>query len=281
MRGDDLTGKVALVAGAVRKPGIGRATILRLAEMGAAVVCADSVADETDIDPRGDTIKVSANDLRAVVAEVEAAGGRAVAVNLDQSDRESIDNAVRRAVMEFGRLDILCHLGGGTSPERDRPIMELTDGAWDDTVALILTSVFLLNRAAARQMITQGDGGAIVNLGSFAGVRLADGPPAFSALKAGAEAFTKMLARELAPHRIRVNMVHPLGVDAGDGVKNPGLARAAEKAGRSVEQWMRDMIPLGRFQSADETAAVVAFLCSDAASFTSGQAISVAGGATP
>jgi NAD(P)-dependent dehydrogenase (short-subunit alcohol dehydrogenase family) len=90
-----------------------------------------------------------------------------------------------------------------------------------------------------------------------------------------------MLARELAPHRIRVNMVHPLGVDAGDGVKNPGLARAAEKAGRSVEQWMRDMIPFGRFQAADETAAVVAFLCSDAASFTSGQAISVAGGATP
>ena len=183
--------------------------------------------------------------------------------------------------MEYGRLDILCHLGGGTSPERDRPIMELTDEAWDDTVALILTSVFLLNRAAARQMITQGDGGAIVNLGSFAGVRLADGPPSFSALKAGAEAFTKMLARELAPHRIRVNMVHPLGVDAGDGVKNPGLARAAEKAGRSVDQWMRDMIPFGRFQSADETAAVVAFLCSDAASFTSGQAISVAGGATP
>ena len=92
-----------------------------------------------------------------------------VVVNLDQSDRESIDNSVRRAVMEFGRLDILCHLGGGTSPERDRPIMELTDGAWDDTVALILTSVFLLNRAAFWQMITQGDGGAIVNLGSFRG----------------------------------------------------------------------------------------------------------------
>jgi NAD(P)-dependent dehydrogenase (short-subunit alcohol dehydrogenase family) len=281
MRGDDLTGRVALVTGAVRKPGIGRATILRLAEMGAAVVCADSIADETDIDPRGDTIKVSAADLRAVVAEVEGLGGRAVAVNLDQTDRESVDNAVRRAAMEFGRLDILCHLGGGTSPERDRPIMELADSSWDETVAVILTSVFLLNRAAARQMITQGGGGSIVNLGSFAGVRLADGPPAFSALKAGAEAFTKMLARELAPHAIRVNMVHPLGVDAGDGVKNPGLARAAEKAGRSVDQWMRDMIPFGRFQSADETAALIAFLCSDAASFTSGQAISVAGGATP
>jgi NAD(P)-dependent dehydrogenase (short-subunit alcohol dehydrogenase family) len=130
MRGDDLTGKVALVAGAVRKPGIGRATILRLAEMGAAVVCADSVADETEIDPRGDTIKVSAQRLaRRRRGGRSARAAAPVAVNLDQSDRESIDNAVRRAVMEFGRLDILCHLGGGTSPERDRPIMELTDGA--------------------------------------------------------------------------------------------------------------------------------------------------------
>ena len=65
MRGDDLTGKVALVAGAMHKPGIGRATILRLAEMGAAVVCADSVANENEIDPRGDTTKVSAAELRA------------------------------------------------------------------------------------------------------------------------------------------------------------------------------------------------------------------------
>jgi NAD(P)-dependent dehydrogenase (short-subunit alcohol dehydrogenase family) len=281
MRGDDLTGRVALVTGAVRKPGIGRATALRLADMGAAVVCADSVAAESEIDPRGDTIKISAAELRALVAEIEASGGRAVAVNIDQTDRESCDNAVRRAVMEYGRLDILCHLGGGTSPERDRPIMELTDHAWSETVALILSSVYLLNRAAARQMIGQGDGGSIVNLGSFAGVRLADGPPAFSALKAGAEAFTKMLARELAPQRIRVNMVHPLGVDTGDGIKNPGLARAAERAGRSPEAWMHDMIPMGRFQAADETAAVIAFLCCDAASFTSGQAISVAGGATP
>jgi NAD(P)-dependent dehydrogenase (short-subunit alcohol dehydrogenase family) len=159
--------------------------------------------------------------------------------------------------------------------------MDLDDGAWEQTLDRILTSVFLVTRAAAQQMIRQGEGGAIVNLGSFAAVRLGPGPPAFSTAKAGAEVLTKLFARELAPHSIRVNMVHPLGVDPGDASKNPGLARAAEQAGRSVEQWMRDQIPFGRFQTPDETAAVIAFLCTPEASFTSGQAISVAGAATP
>lgn len=281
MRGDDLTGKVALVIGAARKPFMGRATAIRLAEMGADVACADNVVPDDRVDPLGDTTKVTESALAAVVAEVEARGRRAVAVAIDQTDRASVDAAIERTVADLGRLDILCHLGGGTSPERDRPLLELDDASWHETVAVNLDSVWFTNLAAARRMIHQGDGGAIVNLGSFAGVRLASGPPAFSAVKAGAEAFTKLLAHELAPHRIRVNMVHPLGVDAGGGAQNPGLARAAEKTGKSVEQWLFDLTPAGRFQSPDETAAVIAFLCSPAASFTSGQAVSVAGGATP
>jgi meso-butanediol dehydrogenase/(S,S)-butanediol dehydrogenase/diacetyl reductase len=277
----DLTGKVALVTGSVRKPGIGTATIRRLASMGASIVCGDSVAaDETEETLR-DTSVVPASLLHALASELEAAGTRAVAVDIDTADPASIDRAITRASMEFGRLDIVCHLGGGTSPARDRPLMELDDVAWDETISRMLTSVFLLTRAAAAQMIRQGEGGAIVNLGSYAAVRLGMGPPAFSAAKAGAEALTKLFARELAPHAIRVNMVHPLGVDPGDAAKNPGLARAAETAGRSVDEWMRDQIPFGRFQTPDETAAMIAFLCSPAASFTSGQAISVAGGATP
>jgi NAD(P)-dependent dehydrogenase (short-subunit alcohol dehydrogenase family) len=276
-----LDGKVALVTGAVRKPGIGRATIHRLAAMGAAVVCCDQVAPEGSNAAARDTAVVPAELLRDLVDELTAGGARAIAVDLDIADPSSIERAITRTVMEFGRLDICCHLGGGTSPDRDAPLMDLGDDAWDVTTARIYTSVFLINRAAAAQMIRQGDGGAIVNLGSFAGVRLGSGPPAFSAAKAGAEALTKLFAVELAPHAIRVNMVHPLCVDPGDAANNPGLARAAEKAGRTVDQWMRDMVPFGRFQTPDETAAVVAFLCSPDASFTSGQAISVAGAATP
>jgi meso-butanediol dehydrogenase/(S,S)-butanediol dehydrogenase/diacetyl reductase len=275
-----LAGKVALVTGAVRKPGIGRATIERLAAMGAAVVCCDQVAP--DDEAARDTAVVPASLLQGLVDDLAARGARAVAVDLDIADRASIERAVTRAVMEFGRLDICCHLGGGTSPERDLPLMEIDDEAWAVTMDRILTSVFLLNRAVAGQMIRQGDGGAIVNLGSFAAVRLGPGPPAFSTAKAGAEVLTKLFARELAPHGIRVNMVHPLGVNPeGAAANNPGLARAAAQAGRSVDEWMRDQIPFGRFQTPDETAAVVAFLCTPDASFTSGQAISVAGAATP
>jgi NAD(P)-dependent dehydrogenase (short-subunit alcohol dehydrogenase family) len=275
-----LEGKVALVTGAVRKPGIGRATIKRLAAMGAAVVCCDHVAP--DDEAARDTAVVPVSLLSGLVAELTAAGARAVAVDVDVADRASVERAVIRAVMEFGRLDICCHLGGGTSPERDLPLMELDDTAWDTTIARILTSVFLVNRAAAAQMIRQGGGGSIVNLGSFAAVRLGPGPPAFSTAKAGAEALTKLFARELAAHEIRVNIVHPLGVNPeGAAENNPGLARAAAQAGRSVEEWMRDQIPFGRFQTPDETAAVVAFLCTPDAGFTSGQAISVAGAATP
>jgi NAD(P)-dependent dehydrogenase (short-subunit alcohol dehydrogenase family) len=278
--GKALDGKVALVTGAVRKPGIGRATIRRLAAMGAAVVCCDQVAP--DDEAARDTAVVPASLLQGLVDELAADGARAIAADVDIADRASIERAVTRAVMEFGRLDICCHLGGGTSPDRDLPLMELDDEAWDVTMARILSSVFLVNRAAAAQMIRQGDGGALVNLGSFAAVRLGPGPPAFSAAKAGAEALTKLFARELAPHAIRVNMVHPLGVNPeGAAEKKPGLARAAAQAGRTVEEWMRDQIPFGRFQSPDETAAVVAFLCTPEASFTSGQAISVAGAATP
>jgi NAD(P)-dependent dehydrogenase (short-subunit alcohol dehydrogenase family) len=274
-----LAGKVALVTGAVRKPGIGTATIRRLAAMGAAVVCGDHLAPD-DVAAR-DTSVVPASLLQSLVDELTATGVRAVAVDVDVADVASIERAVNRAVMEFGRLDICCHLGGGTSPARDRPLMELDDDAWTETTERIYSSVFYVDRAAAAQMIRQGEGGAIVNLGSFAAVRLGPGPPAFSAAKAGGEALTKLFARELAPHAIRVNMVHPLGVDPGDAANNPGLARAAAQAGRTVDEWMRDQIPFGRFQSPDETAAVVAFLCTPDAGFTSGQAISVAGAATP
>lgn len=127
-------------------------------------------------------------------------------------------------------------------------------------------------------MVSQGDGGSIVNLGSFSSVRIGQGAPAFTVAKAACSALTKALAAELAPHQIRVNVVHPLGVQAEEGV-SPGVLRVAVASGLSLEDWMRREIPFGRFQTPDETAAVIAFLCTPDGSFVSGQEIAVSGAA--
>jgi NAD(P)-dependent dehydrogenase (short-subunit alcohol dehydrogenase family) len=272
-----LEGKVALVSGAVRPPLIGTATIWRLGALGAAIICADDVTRTPRTDG-GDTAKSQANDLDDLVDELRDAGHRVAAVALDAGDATSAESAVEAAVAEFGRLDICCCLGGGTSASRDGALLDIEIEGWRSALEVNLTSTWLLDRAAARQMIRQGQGGAIVNLGSFAAVRIGQGAPAFTIAKAGAAALTKALAVELAPYDIRVNMVHPLGVQSGTGV-SPGLRRVAEAAGLSVEDWMHREIPLGRFQTPDETAAIIAFLCTPDARFISGQEIAVSGGA--
>ena len=134
-------------------------------------------------------------------------------------------------------------------------------------------------RACARRMIEQGDGGAIVSLSSSAGVAGEAGFGAFSAARAGVIRLTEALATELAPHRIRANAVCPLGVSPDAGGGNPGLEHGVARRAGGLDEWVHATIPLGRMQSPDETAAVIVFLASDAASFVSGQAVTVAGAA--
>ena len=274
---NDFAGKVAWVAGAARRPGIGRAAAVQLAQRGADVACVDIVTP-TPVDD--ESYWVSREALDATAAAVEGAGRRVLTQAVELTDPDAVEDSVAATVDAFGRVDVCCNLSGGTGPALGNgSLLKLDPASWAAALDANLTTVWLGARACARHMVEQGDGGAIVSLSSSAGVVGEPGFGAFSAARGGVLRLTEVLATELAPHAIRANAVCPLGVSPAAGGGNPGLERGTAARRGTLDDWVRATIPLGRMQTPDETAAVIVFLASDAASFVSGQAITVAGGA--
>ena len=246
----DLTGKVALVTGA--SSGIGAATATIFAELGARVA-----------------IGYNGNQKGAelVRRQIVAAGGEAIICHADVAQEAGIKSLIEQEVSALGPIDILVN-NAGSLLER-LPILTLTDERWDAVMDLNLKSAVLCSQAVAASMIERKRG-AIVNIGSIAG-RNGGGPGAgpYAAAKGGLMVFAKSLAKELAPHGIRVNCVSPGVIDTPfhETFSTPEMMRNFAKA-----------IPLGRVGTPAECAKVIAFLASDAAAYIVGESIEVNGG---
>ena len=260
--------RVALVTGGAS--GMGRETSVRLAREGAAVV----VAGLPD-DARG----------AETIAMIEAEGGRAVYVGADVSREADCDAMAQAAVDEFGRLDYCVaaagvlharYVSGELAPEDvnpDRSEGHLTDKPlefWERVLAVNLTGVMLTNRAVAKRLIAQGEGGAIVNISSGAAKIPMRGSAEYSVSKAGVWMLTRCLALELAPHGIRVNTVAP-------GVIDTPMALAVS-SDESRRQQLERTIPLGRLGEAEDIAEASLFLLSAQSDYMTGQIIHPDGG---
>lgn len=265
----ELRGKTAIVTGAGRLRSIGRPIALELARQGVNVVLTGTGRPPDRYPP--DEQAVGWRDIDSVADEVRAAGAEALALVSDVSDPEAVEELVRRAVAQFGRLDIIVNNAGAARGEDRVPVVDLAVETWRKVIDVNLTGTFLAARAAARQMIAQGQGGCIINISSIASRVAGASAAAYSASKAGINALSHALALELAPHRIRVNAVLP------------GVIETArmDDLGRD-DRWQATLrrIPLGTAGTGMEIAYLCTYLCSDMGAWITGQDLTVDGGMT-
>lgn len=244
----DLTGKVAVVTGGGQ--GIGEGIATAFAEAGAAVVVAARHADR----------------IARVAEAITAAGGRALAVPTDVTDRDAVVALADAAVATFGGLHVWVNNAGG-SPVRT-PLREISQDDWDACLRLNLTAVWMASVIAAERMT---EGGCIINVTSPAATRAVPGSGHYSAAKAGVNALTLTMSVELAPS-IRVNGIAP------GFVPTEVMMTALKTDVPALEQMAEKRIPLKRLGTPDDMAAAAIYLASDAGSWVTGQTITVAGG---
>jgi 3-oxoacyl-[acyl-carrier protein] reductase len=244
----DLSGKVAIVTGASR--GIGRAIALALARDGADILV---------------NARSNIGEARKVAGKIESMGRRVLVILADVSNKEDVDNMVKKTIEVFGKIDILVNNAGVVGSTV--PIQELKEEDWDRIISVDLKGTFLCCKAVVPHMINRRSG-KIVNISSIAGKEGNANMTAYSAAKAGIIGFTKALSEEVARYGIRVNCVCPALIET----------ELAERMDKQQAEYLKSKIPLSRLGKPEEVAELVKFLVSDASDFIAGQAYNIDGG---
>jgi len=245
-----LAGKTALVTGMSKSGGgIGRAIALALAAQGA------------DVAVSGHSSLAAAE---AVAEEIRALGRQSLAVTCDVSSPQQVESFLNAVLTSWGRLDIVVNNAGVT---RDTLVMRMSEEDWDTVLDSNLKGTFLVTRAALKPMVKQRSG-KIVNITSVVGLMANPGQANYSASKAGIIGFTRTTAKEVASRNIQVNAVAP-------GFVETAMTEALTGDRRTD---LLKSIPAGRLGTPDDIAGVVAFLCTPAADYITGQVLTVDGG---
>jgi len=249
-----LRGKTALVTGAGR--GIGRAIALTLAREGCQVGLADILPGSAE----------------AAAAEVEALGAKGLALPVDLTSRAEVESMVGKALAQLGQIDVLVNNAGW---DRMGLFLDTDEDTWDRIIAVNLKAMLYVCKAVLPHMVARG-AGKVVNVASDAGRVGSSGEAVYSATKGAVIAFSKALAREMARHRITVNVVCP-------GLTETPLLQSLRDQSPKMEKILEAVTratPLGRVATPEEIAGAVAFFASPEADFVTGQTLSVSGGLT-
>ena len=263
----ELDGKVGIVTGAGRRRSLGNSAALALARLGADVVLTGTGRDPDTFPP--DEKEVGWRDVESTAEQVRDLGRRALPLVVDVTDSEQVQRMADRTMEEFGRIDIL--INNAAMPiGRDRvPTVELDPDLFQKVVDVKVRGVFLCSKAVAKILIEQDQGGKIVNVASDAGKMGGANALAYIAANFAMVGMTQSLAAELGPHKVNVNCVCPGPVDTA----------RMDMFGRG-EQWqqMGATTPLGRTGTPQEVGNFIAHLCTEAASWITGQSINIDGG---
>ena len=273
-----LAGRVAVITGAGRPQGLGFAIAARLGESNARVMLSDLGHSRDQQTP--ETMIGASEELQQTAEKLAAQGVEAASHSCDVRRPEEVQALAQATVEQFGRIDIWVNSAG--IGYIMKPLLEVGPEDWQAVIDVNLSGCFYGLQAAARQMIRQGEGGIIINIASQAAKSGFPFAQAYCSSKHGLVGLVRSAAIELGEHQIRVNNVCPNHVTTGLGQwQNEYFA---ERMGKSVPQYMEEMrgrIPLGRTGLPADTAAVVAFLCSDEASYITAESINVSGGEEP